>query len=232
MVRAVGTNYNNGASSTSGSGGSPPNRRGQQSSSKQLTPPSPVRARVRIVPEIYNDYNQIGYKQALSELDSALDERCPVIVIEPINLGDQTTRWIRIGNGLHKTAVLCGSASALGFWIGDPFPDRSARGLWYCLCGTLAVSALASHAIHTVSWQADPCSYYQTETDPGALTRLLADANYYTGGNGHPSSTSGIQSASVVVLVKKDLRGRRYLQNSVAALTIATILYRVYKSWF
>lgn len=69
MVRTTGANQNNGTSSTSGSGGSPPNRRQQQQqqpqSSKQLapTPPSPVRARVRIVPEIYNDYNQIGLKQ-------------------------------------------------------------------------------------------------------------------------------------------------------------------------
>jgi len=173
MVRTTGANQgNNGASSTSGSGGSPPNRRQQASSSKQQqqqltpTPPSPVRARVRIVPEMFNDYNQIGYKQALAELDSAFDERCSVIVIEPMNLGDQTTRWIRIGNGLHKTSVICGGVSSIGFWIGDPWPNGSARGLWYCICGTLAAAALASHAVHIFSWQSDPCSNYQVETDP------------------------------------------------------------------
>jgi Mitochondrial morphogenesis regulator len=157
-----------------------------------------------------------------------------VIVIEPINLGDQTSRWIKLGNGLHKAAVLCGATSSLGLWIGDPWPKTAAGGLWYCLCGSLAATALVSHLVHTVSWQADPCSYYQTETDPLTLTRLLADANYCTGGcgaNGH-SSNSGIQAASVVVLVRKDLRGRRILQNSIAVVTIATLAYRIYKTWF
>lgn len=153
-----------------------------------------------------------------------------------MNLGDQTTRWIRIGNGLHKTAVLCGGAAAMGFWIGDPWTNTAARGVWYCLCGTLAAAAFTSHAIHTVSWQSDPCSYYQMETDPPKLTRLLADANYYTGGNGggngHSVSTSGIQAASVVVLVKKDLTGRRILQNSAIGLAAAAIFYRIYKIWF
>lgn len=34
-----------------------------------------------------------------------MDAGCEVIVIEPTQLGDETARWISVGNCLHKTAV-------------------------------------------------------------------------------------------------------------------------------
>lgn len=45
------------------------------------------------------------------ELDRALDAGCSIIVIEPSQLGDETARWITVGNYLHKTAVITGLGS-------------------------------------------------------------------------------------------------------------------------
>lgn len=42
------------------------------------------------------------------ELERALDAGCAIIIVEPSRLGDETARWISVGNCLHKTAVLSG----------------------------------------------------------------------------------------------------------------------------
>lgn len=47
------------------------------------------------------------------ELERALDAKCAVIVIEPTQLGDETARWISVGNCLHKTAVISGFGALL-----------------------------------------------------------------------------------------------------------------------
>lgn len=45
------------------------------------------------------------------ELERALESECSLIVIEPSKLGDETSRWIAVGNCLHKTAALSGLAA-------------------------------------------------------------------------------------------------------------------------
>lgn len=35
------------------------------------------------------------------------------IIIEPVKLGDETARWITVGNFLNKTAVVSGISSIL-----------------------------------------------------------------------------------------------------------------------
>ena len=47
------------------------------------------------------------------ELERALEASVPVIVIEPVRLGDETARWIAVGNCLHKTSVLAGLGSVI-----------------------------------------------------------------------------------------------------------------------
>ena len=52
------------------------------------------------------------------ELERALEAGCSVIVVEPSRLGDETARWIAVGNCLHKTAVLSGiGAIATGKYL-------------------------------------------------------------------------------------------------------------------
>lgn len=47
----------------------------------------------------------------IAELDRALISQYDYIIIEPSKLGDETSRWINVGNCLHQTAVLTGLAS-------------------------------------------------------------------------------------------------------------------------
>lgn len=59
-----------------------------------------------VIQEIYDgEYSQQYFA---IELERALDAGCEVIVIEPTQLGDETARWISVGNCLHKTAVVSG----------------------------------------------------------------------------------------------------------------------------
>lgn len=59
-----------------------------------------------VIQEVYDgEYSQQGFA---IELDRALDAACTYIVIEPLQLGDETARWISVGNCLSKTAVVSG----------------------------------------------------------------------------------------------------------------------------
>lgn len=42
------------------------------------------------------------------QLDFFLTKNVSMVIIEPESLGELTWRWIRTGNWLHKTAVICG----------------------------------------------------------------------------------------------------------------------------
>lgn len=61
-----------------------------------------------VIREIYDCDNAQRFEV---ELERALEAAVPVIVIEPTQLGDETARWIAVGNCLHKTAVLTGLGS-------------------------------------------------------------------------------------------------------------------------
>lgn len=59
-----------------------------------------------MIREIYDsEFSQEDFE---IELDRALDAACSIIVIEPTQLGDETAKWIKMGNFLHKSAVLSG----------------------------------------------------------------------------------------------------------------------------
>lgn len=59
-----------------------------------------------MIREVYD--SEYAHQAFAMELERALDAGCSIIVIEPTQLGDETARWIYVGNCLHKTAVLCG----------------------------------------------------------------------------------------------------------------------------
>lgn len=66
---------------------------------------------VAIIREIYDSEN--ANETFEYELERALESECSLIVIEPSKLGDETSRWITVGNCLHKTAALSGAAAIL-----------------------------------------------------------------------------------------------------------------------
>lgn len=64
---------------------------------------------VHCIREIYESDN--AHNHFISELDRGLYEETEYIIIEPTKLGDETARWIKAGNCLHKTAVFSGLAT-------------------------------------------------------------------------------------------------------------------------
>lgn len=66
---------------------------------------------VAIIREVYDSEN--AHETFEYELERALESECSLIVIEPSKLGDETSRWIAVGNCLHKTAALSGLAAII-----------------------------------------------------------------------------------------------------------------------
>ncbi|KAK4324659.1 hypothetical protein Pmani_004718 [Petrolisthes manimaculis] len=118
-------------------------------------------SRIAIIREVYD--SDSAHETFELELERALERGVPTIVIEPTTLGDETARWIAVGNCLHKTAVLAG------------FGAMSAGLIWHdtaFLCVPLGTLSLFCTGVYTASWQFDPCCKYQVECDSNRLSRL------------------------------------------------------------
>ncbi|CAH1793496.1 unnamed protein product [Owenia fusiformis] len=131
-----------------------------------------------IIREIYESDN--AHEEFEAELDNALYQGIKTIVIEPTKLGDETARWIQVGNCLHKTAVLAGFGSLLS---GLVWPDVG------YVTYPLGFSSVACAAVYAVSWQFDPCCKYQVEYNIRKLQKL---------------PLRNLASSSPVVLVRKE----------------------------
>ena len=85
------------------------------------------------------------------------------IIIEPSKLGEETARWITVGNCLHKTSVIAGVA---GMTAGLVWPDRGLVYFPMCFLSTVCAG------VYMISWQFDPCCKYQVEYDTKCLQKL------------------------------------------------------------
>ncbi|XP_067013405.2 transmembrane protein 11 homolog, mitochondrial [Anabrus simplex] len=161
---------------------------------------------IAIIREVYDNEN--AHEAFELELEKALEAGCSIIVVEPSRLGDETARWISVGNCLHKTAVLSG-IFAVGtglIWNERPY-----------LCTPLAALSLLCTGLYTISWQFDPCCQYQVETGTDKLGK-------------HPA-LAGVVPASSVVLVRKDNSRRKILHTSVSLLATAFCAWRIYDTY-
>lgn len=150
------------------------------------------------------------YETTLSLLENALDAQSPVIIIEPTQLGDETSRWIRVGNCLHKTAVL----SAVGcVAVGAVVPPASSPVGITASCVGLGLGSVACAGLYAVSWQFDPCCKYQPTDDTKILRRLPFVV---------------LSSTSPVVLIRRDDTRRKWLQNLLAAAAALMCIWRLY----
>lgn len=133
-----------------------------------------------------------------------------MIVIEPTAIGEETARWIQVGNCLHKTAVIAGIGCFVSPWV-LPKAFKEPTSLVFG-----GVSFLCA-ALYGVSWQFDPCCQYQVEYDTKKLAKL---------------PLGSLTSSSPIVLVRKDDRYRKRLQNLVAGSAFIYCSWKVYKWYF
>ncbi|KAF5287077.1 hypothetical protein FQA39_LY16062 [Lamprigera yunnana] len=176
-------------------------------------------APVAVIREVY-DSEDAPQTFAL-ELERALDAECAIIVIEPTQLGEETARWIRVGNCLHKTAVLSGlGAIVTGWCYGSSYttyyPDFI--GLMWSdkpiICLPFGVLSLLCTGFYTVSWQFDNCVKYQEERDPKKLSKLQV--------------LTTMSAASPIVLVRKDDAKRKILHCTVSLAAVCFCAFKLY----
>ena len=141
------------------------------------------------------------------QLEYALERRYPLVVVEPVWLGDETMRWIRVGNFLHKSAVL----ASLGALITLPFLPRTIGNFTAIPLGVFGVS---SAGLYDISWQFDPCCKYQVDYKGSELARI-------------PSHE--LQSRTPVVLIRRNDKYRKVLHNGLALIFTAYIGWRLYQ---
>ncbi|CAL8089765.1 unnamed protein product [Calicophoron daubneyi] len=138
------------------------------------------------------------------QLDFVLTRRVGMVIIEPETLGEITWRWIRTGNWLHKTAVICGfsalaTAGIGALWRSNHFPalveprwlsgshaEAIVIGLTPKLIrmSTTLLSAVSASAAgcYALFWQWDPCCKYQVASSLASLPRGVTSVMNCNGG--------------------------------------------------
>lgn len=159
---------------------------------------------IHVIREVYDSGN--AHETFEAELEKALEAKVNYIIIEPTVLGDETGRWITVGNCLHKTAVLSGISSIVSGLIWQDRPLFSAP-----LC---AISIFCT-GLYTVSWNYDPCCQYQVERDPKKLANVP---------NLHEFS-------SPLVLAYSDNTRTKYFHRGITLLSAAFCAWQLYKAY-
>lgn len=145
-----------------------------------------------------------------TELEVALNRQHPMIVIEPKALGDQISRWIQVGNFVHKSSVLC----SLGCLLSPLILPPSNRTM---ISMTLGGTSLLLTAVYDISWQFDPCCKYQVEYDSHNLNKVPLER---------------LTSPSALVLVHRDDKYRKILHNVASLAVCAYMGYKAYQHWY
>ncbi|XP_022901908.1 transmembrane protein 11-A, mitochondrial [Onthophagus taurus] len=156
-----------------------------------------------VIREVYD--SEFAHDRFAQELEKALEAHCNIIVIEPNPLGDETARWITVGNCLHKTAVVSGLASIV---TGFVWPDCVYTYLPFTVFSAVCTS------LYTISWQFDNCVKYQVERDRQNLSKLQVNALYV---------------GSPTVLVRKDDTRRKILHCSITLAATVICIVRLYR---
>ncbi|XP_059481076.1 transmembrane protein 11 homolog, mitochondrial isoform X2 [Neocloeon triangulifer] len=169
---------------------------------------------LEVVREIYDSENSHEYFE--QQLDLLLEAGVKYIVIEPKRLGDETARWLSVGNILHKLSLNLGLGAIIA---GVLWPDRPV------VCVPLASLSLLSTSLYTVSWHFDPCCQYQVEKDKN----ILFDINQR-----YPIYEWSRQNllGPVKVLVRREAlqRQRQFVHWTVCLAAVAFSGFRLYKA--
>ncbi|CRK95542.1 CLUMA_CG009007, isoform A [Clunio marinus] len=170
---------------------------------KRLSPIDELKSpTVHLIREIYDGEN--AHDNFILDLDRALVEKYDYIIVEPAKVADETSRWIIVGNCLHKTAVLSGIASTVSAFV---WPRNIAA------CASVGFVSLFCSTLYAVSWDTDPCVQYQIEKNPKKLPRF-PNLNDFT---------------SPVVLKYKSNKKKKYFHRSLTTIAIGVCVFRIYE---
>jgi len=151
-----------------------------------------------IIHEVFD--GQTPPERGERELDKAMLGKNSTIVIEPHQLGEECVRYIRLGNTLHKAAVLSGLI-ALGV--------SGLKGTWSIPFSGISVGCAAAYHF---SWQHDPACKYQVDTAGHYLHRIPLEQ---------------LSSTAPIILVRRDDRVRKKLHNSIACTAGINLIYQL-----
>ncbi|XP_038119327.1 transmembrane protein 11 homolog, mitochondrial isoform X1 [Culex quinquefasciatus] len=170
---------------------------------KRLSPIDELKSpTVHVIREVYETEN--AHETFELELDKALYAKADYIIIEPTRLGEETGRWIAVGNCLHKTALVSGVASVAAGLI---WRDR------LLFCAPLCAVSLFCTGLYTISWSYDPCVKYQVEKNPKSLSKV-PNVNDFS---------------SPIVLVYSSNTYSKYSHRIVTVLAGSYVAWRIYQ---
>lgn len=145
-----------------------------------------------------------------NELEHALESGCDMIVIEPERLGEETVRWIKLGDCLSSTAVMTGSTGVASSLLWEDKP--------YIYCPLTGLSVFCA-AFYRFSWKEDPCSAYRPARNDEQDVQRKAE------------NISG--SHKRVVLVKKDpiceADTRSIIHSAIAVIAMTISVWKLYR---
>lgn len=158
-----------------------------------------------VIREIYESENSIG--TFLMQLERALHSKYKYIVIEPLGLGQETGRWIMLGNILSRLSVASGLVSITTSVV---WPDH----LYVSV--PLATLAFITQGFYDISWYFDPCSKYQVVKPGNQQVAQYVDES--------------VAKSATKILVYKDNTLLNYAQRSVTIAAVVLCGLRLYRS--
>jgi hypothetical protein len=141
------------------------------------------------------------------QFENSLERGYALVVVEPPGLGHNCIRWIRVGNFLHKSAVI----SAIGTLVITPLLPREVS---FCTTFPLGAFSIGCATLYGLSWQHDPCCKYQVDYKGRELTKIPSNA---------------IHSSSPVILVRRNDKYRKIVHNALALAVTGYLGYILYK---
>lgn len=141
------------------------------------------------------------------QFEEALEKEFSLVIVEPPGIGENCIRWIRVGNFLHKSAVL----SAIGTLTITPFISPRVSFFTTLPLGAFGVCCAG---VYGLSWQFDPCCKYQVDYRGRELRKI-------------PSHD--IHTSSPVVLVRRNDKFRKLVHNALSVAVVCYLGWRAYK---
>lgn len=156
-----------------------------------------------------------------------------------MRLGEETGRWIYVGECLARASILTGLGSVCcGLLTDRPVTQFS-----------LLAASLAANCVHTLSWQSDIASSYAVDRSPDAWSRLLAAKqvppfsdnvslvtstteylNTVTNPNADKSTLAKISPVILRRRSERELRRANWLKTAVSLIALAVSVFRLFKS--